>query len=115
MHLLHSSLIHTVPGDRVSASQIVAALSKTVASAVGKPESYVLVSLKTDTPMSFGGSEEPCAFAELISIGTFRDTAAISAAIMATVEKELGVSSSRFYIKFTACSGSEMGWQGATF
>ena len=100
----------------MSASQIVADLSKAVAKAVGKPESYVLVSLTTDRPMSFGGSEEPCAYAELLSIGGFRGkNAEISAALMAVVEKALGVSSSRFYIKFTACEGSEFGWQGATF
>lgn len=99
----------------MSASQIVTALSKTVAAAVGKPESYVCVSLATDKILSFGGSQDACAVAELISIGGFRDTAAISAAIMAVVEKELGVSPARFYIKFTPCSGSEMGWKGATF
>lgn len=108
-------MIYTVPGDRVSASQIVEALSSTVAKAVGKPESYVMVSLTTDKPMSFGGSEEPCAYAELISIGSFKDTAAISGAIMSVVEHHLGVSPSRFYIKFSAISGSDMGWRGATF
>ena len=63
------NLSTNVPGDRVSASQIVADLSKAVAKATGKPESYVLVSLTTDKPMMFGGTEEPCAFGELISIG----------------------------------------------
>lgn len=43
----------TVPGDRVSASEIVAELSNAVAKAVGKPESYVLVSLTTDKAMSY--------------------------------------------------------------
>lgn len=30
---------------------------------------YVMISLTTDKPMSYGGTEEPCAYGELISIG----------------------------------------------
>ena len=58
-----------MPGDRVSASAIVSDLSKAVAKATGKPEAYVMISLTTDKPMSYGGTEEPCAYGELISIG----------------------------------------------
>lgn len=65
---------------------------------------------------SFGGIEEPCAWAELVSVGGFRGkNAAISSALMAAVEKALGISPSRFYIKFAAVEGSEIGWQGSTF
>eukprot|EP00803_Ostreobium_quekettii_P004281 evm.model.scf_858.5 EVM.evm.TU.scf_858.5 scf_858:27314-28379(-) len=61
--------IREVPGNGVDASDIIKALSGAVASSTGKPESYVLVSLTTDKPMCFGGTEEPAAYAELISIG----------------------------------------------
>ena len=33
------------------------------------PLQWVMVSVQTDRPMCFGGTEEPCAFGELISIG----------------------------------------------
>ena len=58
-----------MPCDRAASSKIVTTLSKAVAKAVGKPEQYVMVSLRADTPMCFGGTEEPCAYGELVSIG----------------------------------------------
>jgi len=65
---------------------------------------------------SFGGSEEPCAYGELVSIGGFGGkNKAISAAIMSLVEKDLGVSPARFYLNFVAVQGSDFGWKGSTF
>lgn len=65
---------------------------------------------------SFGGSEEPCAFGELISIGGFRGkNKEISAAIMTVIEKHLGVDPARFYINFVGVEGSNFGWQKTTF
>eukprot|EP00887_Chlorella_sp_A99_P000108 scaffold16.g108.t1 len=91
----------SLPGDRVSSSQIIADLSKTVAKATGKPESYVMISLSTDKPMSYGGTEEPCAYGELISIGSIggEKNKQISAALAEVVQRHLGVPPSRFYIK----------------
>ena len=66
---LPSLPLHAVPCDRAASSKIVTTLSKAVAKAVGKPEQYVMVSLRADTPMCFGGTEEPCAYGELVSIG----------------------------------------------
>lgn len=106
-----------VPGDRVSASQIIADLSKAVASAVGKPESYVLVSLDTGKPMMFGGTEEPCAYGELISIGSIggEKNKKISAALAEVVQRHLGVPSNRLYIKFYDVARTDFGWSGSTF
>jgi phenylpyruvate tautomerase len=105
-----------VPGDRVKSSEIIAELSKTIALCTKKPESYVLIRLGTDQQMSFAGTEEPCCLGELISIGGYGGrNAEISAMVMAIVEKHLGISSARFYLKFTAPEGHEIGWKGATF
>lgn len=100
----------------MSASSIITELSKVVAAALGKPESYVLVSLTTDKTMCFAGTEDPCAWAEIVSVGGYRGrTREISAAIMPAIESALGVSQARCYLKFTAVDGSDMGWQGSTF
>ncbi|EFN53805.1 hypothetical protein CHLNCDRAFT_136510 [Chlorella variabilis] len=106
-----------VPGDRVSASQIVADLSKAVAQATGKPEGYVMVSLETGKQMMFGGTEEPCAFGELISIGSIggEKNKKISAALAEVVQRHLGVPASRMYIKFYDVARSDFGWNGTTF
>ena len=58
-----------VPGNAVDNSDTLKALSKAVAESVGKPEQWVMVSLTTDKPMVYGGTELPCAYGELISIG----------------------------------------------
>jgi hypothetical protein len=63
---------------------------------------YVLISLRGGIPMSFGGSEEPAAYGELISIGGVGpDTnKQLSAAISEILETKLSVPPARFYIKF---------------
>ena len=52
--------------------------------------------------MSFGGSEEPAAYGELISIGGVGPTTnkQLSAAISEILEAKLSVPPARFYIKF---------------
>lgn len=65
---------------------------------------------------SYAGSEEPCAYGELISIGGFNGKQVkISAAIMGTVQKHLGVDDGRFYLNFVGVEGSNFGWRSATF
>lgn len=58
-----------VPGNGVDNSDILKALSRAVAQTVGKPEQWVMVSLTTDKPMCYSGTEAPCAYGELVSIG----------------------------------------------
>jgi len=49
-------------------SELLAAASRIVASQLGKPESYVMVSIVPGQRLAFAGSEEPAAFLELRSI-----------------------------------------------
>jgi hypothetical protein len=51
--------------------------------------------------MCFGGTEEPCAFAELISIGSIggEKNKAISKALAEVLQSHFKVPSNRFYIK----------------
>lgn len=111
------NLMTNVPGDRVSSSQLVQDLSKAVAKATGKPEAYVMISLTTDKPMSYGGTEEPCAYGELISIGAIGGdkNKKISAALAEIVQRHLGVPPARLYIKFYDVARSDFGWNGTTF
>ncbi len=63
---------------------------------------YVMVILKGGVPMSFGGSEEPTAYGELVSIGglTPDKNKQLSAALAEILQSKLSVQPSRFYIKF---------------
>lgn len=52
--------------------------------------------------MSFGGSEEPAAYGELVSIGglTPNTNKKLSGAIASILESKLAVPKARFFIKF---------------
>eukprot|EP00475_Leptophrys_vorax_P041785 TRINITY_DN78848_c0_g1_i2.p1 TRINITY_DN78848_c0_g1~~TRINITY_DN78848_c0_g1_i2.p1 ORF type:complete len:132 (+),score=12.73 TRINITY_DN78848_c0_g1_i2:49-396(+) len=106
-----------VPADNVVVSDVLKDLSKVVASTIGKPEAYVMVSLKTSIPMCFGGSEAPTAYGELISIGGLspETNKKLSATISEVLESKLSISPSRFYIKFYDVKRSDFGWNGSTF
>ncbi|KAL2622978.1 hypothetical protein R1flu_003183 [Riccia fluitans] len=106
-----------VPLDGVIVSDILKDASKAVARLLGKPESYVMISVRHGIPMTMGGSEEPAAFAELISIGglTPSNNKKISAAVSEIFKIKADIDPARFYIKFTDVKGSDMGYNGSTF
>ncbi|OEL37443.1 hypothetical protein BAE44_0001539 [Dichanthelium oligosanthes] len=91
-----------VPVDAVVAADILKDCSKALARIIGKPESYVMVSLNGSVPMSFAASEEPTAYGELVSIGGIGPgvNGKLSAAVAEILETKLSVNKSRFYIKF---------------
>ena len=61
-----------------------------------------MVVLKGSVPMAFGGTEQPAAYGELVSIGGLNpDTnKKLSAAIASILETKLSVPKSRFFLKF---------------
>ena len=44
-------------------------ISKTIADLTGKPENFVMTMIQKDTKMTFAGSDEPCCFIKVKSIG----------------------------------------------
>ncbi|MBA0824287.1 hypothetical protein Goarm_020964, partial [Gossypium armourianum] len=61
-----------------------------------------MIVLKGSVPMSFGGTEQPAAYGELVSIGGLNPDVnkKLSAAIAAILETKLQVPKSRFFLKF---------------
>ncbi|CAL4966589.1 unnamed protein product [Urochloa decumbens] len=106
-----------VPVDAVVAADILKDCSKAVARIIGKPESYVMVSINGSVPMSFAASEEPAAYGELVSIGGIGPgvNGKLSAAVAEILETKLSVIRSRFYIKFEDVKGHNFGFNGSTF
>ncbi|KAJ6804877.1 putative macrophage migration inhibitory factor-like protein isoform X1 [Iris pallida] len=88
--------------DGVDTSAILADATKTVAKLIGKPEAYVMIVLKGSVPIAFGGSEQPAAYGELVSIGglTPEVNKKLSAGIAEILESKLSVPKSRFFLKF---------------
>ncbi|XP_066379120.1 uncharacterized protein [Miscanthus floridulus] len=88
------NLSTNVPVDAVVAADILKDCSKAVARIIGKPESYVMVSINGSVPMSFAASEEPAAYGELVSIGGIGPgvNGKLSAAVAEVLETKLSVS-----------------------
>ncbi|KAD3067645.1 hypothetical protein E3N88_35525 [Mikania micrantha] len=63
---------------------------------------YVMIVLKGSIPIAFGGTEQPAAYGELVSIGGLNADVnkKLSAAVAAILETKLSIPKSRFFLKF---------------
>ncbi|EPS70381.1 hypothetical protein M569_04379 [Genlisea aurea] len=111
------NLFINVPVDGVVASDILKDATKAVAKTIGKPESYVMILVNGGVPISFGGTEEPAAYGELVSIGGLTPSvnAKLSATVAEILQTKLSIPSSRFYIKFYDVQRPFFGFNGSTF
>jgi len=90
--------------------------SQTVASILGKPESYVMVNLDSGDAMFFAGSDTPLAYLQLKSLGLPEaQTSAFSQALCELMQAELGIDSGRVYIEFSSPERHMWGWNKGTF
>ena len=93
-----------------------AALSKAVATGIGKPEQYVMV---TVTPASIGMSGKPgnAAFVDIRSIGGLSGeiNRKLSKEICKLLNDSLGIASVRVYVNFADVDAANWGWNGNTF
>ena len=102
--------------DPASNRQILKKTSAFIADLLGKPESYVMVSIQPETPLVFGGSDEPAAFVRLKSIGLPIDRCQeLSEKICRLVEQEIGVPKDRVFIDFKDVARNMFAWNGKTF
>jgi len=92
-------------------------LSKSVAEALHKPEHYMCVGVTKASMMIFGGSDEPCAFTTLSSIGSInrKSNEKVSAIVCDLLQKYLKVAPSRTYIQFTDSAPENFGHNSSTF
>ncbi|KAL3585803.1 hypothetical protein D5086_012670 [Populus alba] len=88
--------------DGVDTSSILSEATSEVAKLIGKPANYVMIVLKGSIPISLGGTQEPAAFGELVSIGGLGPDVNknLSFAIASILEKKLSVPKSRLFLKF---------------
>ena len=91
-------------------------LSESTASALGKPERYVMVGFRHNPNMLFAGTNDPLAYLELKSIGLPADrTGDLSATLSSIISEELDVAPDRIYIEFANAERHMWGWSGGTF
>lgn len=109
---LHTSVVIT--GEKQE--KLMTALSAIVASAIGKPETYVMVTFQSG-PLCMGGSCGPGAFVEVRSIGGLNKSvnAAMCEQITGLLVSELDVLGERVYLNFEDVRATDWGWNGRTF
>jgi hypothetical protein len=96
--------------------ELLARLSGELATALGKPERYVMVILDLDRPMLFAKRDTPAAYLELKSLGLSEDqTTGLSQLLCRLMESELGIPQDRVYIEFANPPRPFFGWNGGTF
>ena len=90
--------------------------SSLAAEMLGKPESYVMVSILGNADLIFAGTNEPCAHMMLKSLGLSEsETRAYSEKLCGFVEQQLGVPPARTYIEFVSPERHMFGWDNRTF
>ena len=105
------------PADEHKRAHLLKSMSALVARLLGKPESYVMISLPARAEMSFAGSGAPACYAELKNVGTLTPDQVenLSKVLCQELSAGLGVPSERIYIEFTNADGAMWGWNGGTF
>ncbi|KAG4922193.1 hypothetical protein AAZX31_18G188200 [Glycine max] len=99
----------------LDASSILSQVISTVASIMRTPEPFVMVSLEGSTTTCFGGTEEPAAYGELVSMGALNPelNKKLSAGIACVLETKLLVPKSRFFLKFYNTEGYNCALNGS--
>ncbi|GAB0494242.1 hypothetical protein MMPV_005533 [Pyropia vietnamensis] len=104
-----------VPLEGDAIDRFFAAATDVVATALGKPPSFVQVSLTT-TAMSFAGTTAPTAFVLLTSLGKVEEAAPVASRALADLlTAHLGVQPGRAYIQFFDCPRHMMALNGTPF
>ena len=113
MPLLRLETTVVLPDEKQKA--LLAALSKAVAIAIGKPEQYVMV---TASPASILMSGKPgdAAFVDIRSIGGLSGDVnrKLSKEVSKLLSDTLGLAPERIFLNFTDVAAGSWGWNGST-
>ena len=85
-----------------------------ISSLLNKPENYVMIKLNDSVEMYFSGSNEPCCFIEIKSIGSL-EPSKMSKSICEFFSNELELPIDRIYIYFQNVDSSMWAWKNKTF
>ena len=81
---------------------------------LNKPENFVMVKLSDSLQMLFAGTNEPCCFIEIKSIGSI-ESSKMSKPICEFFSNELEISINRIYIFFQNVDSNMWAWNSRTF
>lgn len=101
-------------GDKKRA--FMSAVSKALASSLGKPESFVAVCVNDGCDMIWGGEDTPCALGTLYSLGAINlENNRKATAKITELLGEFDVAPNKMYINFFDVPRENIGYNGATF
>tara|TARA_Y100001968_G_scaffold202658_1_gene186084 strand:- start:137 stop:475 length:339 start_codon:yes stop_codon:yes gene_type:complete len=89
-------------------------ISKMVADLTGKPENYVMTIIKSNSQMTFAGTDEPCCFIKLKSIGSLKPSS-MSKSLCELIASKTNIKTNRIYIEFIDVKASNWGFNSSTF
>ena len=85
-----------------------------VADLTGKPENYVMTMIQRDTQMTFAGTDEPCCFIKLKSIGSLVPSL-MSKSLCQLISSKTNIKTNRIYIEFIDVKATNWGFNNSTF
>ena len=89
-------------------------ISRMVADLTGKPETYVMTMIQSNSQMTFAGSDEPCCFIKLKSIGSLNPSS-MSKSLCELIKSKTNIKTNRIYIEFIDVKASNWGFNSSTF
>ena len=92
----------------------IAKSSDFISSLLNKPENFVMVKLTHSLTMYFAGTDEPCSFIEIKSIGSLSPSK-MSEPICSFFSTELKIPTERIYIFFDDVDPNNWGWDSRNF
>jgi len=97
-------------------NKIMRALSDCVCTGLCKAETYMMVIVRDEESMFFGGNDEPVAHMTLRALGLKEDlTQKLAGELTALAQAQLGIESQRVYIVFMDADPGKWAWDGRTF
>ena len=110
MPLLNISTNKKIQDEKIFLSKS----SDFISSLLNKPENFVMVKLTDSLQMYFSGTNEPCCFIEIKSIGSI-EPSKMSKPICDFFSNELEIPTKRIYIFFQNVDSSMWAWNSRTF
>ena len=89
-------------------------ISKMVADLTGKPENYVMTMIQNNSKMTFAGSDEPCCYVKLKSIGSL-EPSSMSKSLCELIASNTNIKPNRIYVEFVDVKASNWGFNYSTF
>ncbi len=108
-------LLNISTNTKIKNEQILLAKSSDfISSLTRKPINFVMVKLTHSLSMNFAGTDEPCAFIDIKSIGSLCPSK-MAKPICEFFSAELEIPAERIYVSFNDVDSSQWAWNKKTF